>query len=427
MTAHSRAISALRRVDLGSCLLLGGLVSACAVGTQAGPPDHFNAPAATATPTPTPTVPATAAYPALPAPLPSPLRPSPVLGEYSIHLRPAQGTVTIERLGPPAPGDGAALVDLGVSGLLAAGACPAGFQVSTICFEASLAHSFPRSLSHVALQVTAITDPTTGLALGNHGGINGDPSEQGLDAAKGFWQLTAPASTTPGVVGQSPFNSASRELVFANDDGADVDLRVRVLSSLAYGSYLLDYSSQAFVDACDGGEILAASPSAKLPLPFPFTLYGTTSSAARIGLPGVISFKDGKASMSGDNLALPSKSAPWPAIFPFWDDLGYPPSGGAVCARTLGSAPGRQVVITWKNLDFLGSADQGGHLTFSAMLSEGSDRIDMVYDDMTGPTDRASGGSATVGVQDIAGFAATSEFQLPDFGTGNAYALVPIP
>ena len=137
-----------------------------------------------------------------------------------------------------------------------------------------------------------------------------------------------------GALGQSPFNSASRQLLFANDDGAPVDIKVRVLASRAYESYTFDYSFQAFIDACDGGETFAAGPSAMLDLPFPFTLYGVTSTVAEVGQVGILALGGKHASMSGHNQGLPSAFAPGPAIFPFWDDLGYGISGSAVCHRT---------------------------------------------------------------------------------------------
>jgi hypothetical protein len=427
MTVHPRASSAFLRGVLASCGLLSGFVGACAVANQAAPPSHFDdaKDASVDAPAPTATVPATAAYPAEPAALPTAVRPSSNLGEYVIHVRPVEGTVSVEKLG--APGSAAAPVVLGVGGLLSGAGCPTGFQSATMCFDATLTQGLARSLGHVHLQVLAITAPSTGADLANHAGLNGDPSELGLDVDKGFWQLTSPSSATPGVVGQSPYNTASRELVFANDDDAPVDLHVRVLGSLAYSDYDLVASNQPFIDACDGGVVLAPSPSSNLTLPFPFTLYGATSSEAQIGLTGVIALGDKHAVLTGESLELPSAAAPGSAIFPFWDDLGYGTSDGAVCALTLGSAPNRQVAITWKNLDFNAAKDAGAHLTFSAVLSEGSDTIDVVYEDMTGPTERKSGASATFGVQDIGGFAAMSVFHEADFGTGDAYTLIPAP
>jgi hypothetical protein len=427
MTVDSSRVTAPVRAGFVVGALLSGLVGACGVANQAGPPSYWDESSDTPMPAPTPIVmpPATADTPAVPPSLAMPVRPSPVLGEYSIHARPAEGTVTIEKLGSSGGPDLG--VGLGVAGLLPAASCPAGFQAATMCFDATVTSSLARSLGHVHLQVTAVTDPVTGLDMANHGGLNSDPSELGLDVAKGFWQLTSPASATPGVVGQSPFNTASHELVFASDDEAPVDIRVRLLGSLAYSDYDLVASDQPFVDACDGGATLSPSPSAELPLPFPFTLYGATSGVAQIGLAGVIALGDKHPVMSGKNLELPSALAPGSAIFPFWDDLVYGTSGGAVCARTLGSAPNRQVVITWKNLDFAAAKDAGSHLTFSALLSEGSDTIDVVYEDMTGPTARASGASATFGAQDIGGYAATSVFHEADFATGAAYTLIPAP
>src|SRR5207237_2876113 len=85
-------------------------------------------------------------------------------------------------------------------------------------------------------------------------------------------------------------------------------------------------------------------------------------------------------------------------IAAFWDDLIMTPDS-AVTSRVVGSAPNRQFVVEWSNMSIL---DEDGHdlnsnLTFEAILFEGTNDIQFVYRDMTGP--RSDGSSATIGAQ----------------------------
>lgn len=87
-------------------------------------------------------------------------------------------------------------------------------------------------------------------------------------------------------------------------------------------------------------------------------------------------------------------------IAPFWDDL-YFRSVTNIAIRTVGAAPNRQLVVQWSGatiLDEMGN-DLNANVTFEAVLFEGSNDIQFVYKNMTGP--RSDGSSATIGAQNL--------------------------
>jgi hypothetical protein len=378
----------------------------------------------------------------------APVRPTQVVHEFIAHMNAKARTLTFTRVQPsrasapslsPQSIDDLTVTEDGVAGsgpnntvelitnsVGLDGECPAGFQTNTFCANVSLSHFYNRSLSNVFVQIVNVRLMDDSLAP-DHGGMNSDGSELGLDNTYGLWKYTSPASNAPGVLGQSPFNSDARDWVFANPDNADTYVKIRVVASLSHAGYIMDYSSQPFVDACASGTSLGTASTTTQTLPFPFTLYNANNTTVRFNKRAVVTFGNVGGTSSGSNLNLPNGLAPKPGLFVFWDDIGYGSSGSAMCYQTLGAAPNRQYVMTWKAMSFVPAADKPSSLTFSAFLSEGTDQIDLVYDTMTGPNTRADGDSATVGVQDASGKTATAEYNTPDFGSGNAYSLVPIP
>jgi len=298
--------------------------------------------------------------------------------------------------------------------------CPTP-QVNTWCANVTLRHFFTRPLSNVFVQMTKVTLP-------NRNAINSDPPEYGLDATMGLWKYTAPAANTQGVVGLAPHNEATRDWVFNYPDDSDYSMEFRVVASQTYGSYNFDVSSQSFVDACAGGTNLGTASTGSATLPFPFTLYGTTNTKVNFSRRGVITLGATAAPPLGGNFDLPSTSAPRPGIFPFWDELAYG-AGGAMCYRLTGAAPNRQLVVTWKNMQFATNTllDNPATITLSAFLDEGSNQIHFVYDTLAGLTDRANGSGATVGVQNETGALSTDESNTASFFPGDAYALMPVP
>ncbi|MEI8258658.1 MAG: MXAN_6577-like cysteine-rich protein, partial [Deltaproteobacteria bacterium] len=168
----------------------------------------------------------------------------------------------------------------------------------------------------------------------------------------------------------------------------------------SYSGYVESTPLMGFVDACSipGHTVVLTSlddSTAIMTLPFEFIFYGYRGSAAWVSSNGVSGFCSA-ATTTYSNVCLPAASGPQNALLAFWDDLHTRPAG--VCIGTLGTGPSRVQVITWSDAYTLGDATSS--LTFSAMLTETTHTVDLVYQTLTGAS--ATGTSATVGVQDQA-------------------------
>jgi hypothetical protein len=95
-----------------------------------------------------------------------------------------------------------------------------------------------------------------------------------------------------------------------------------------------------------------------------------------------------------------SGAVPASLIAPFWDDLILDGTAN-VSVRVAGSAPNRQFVIEWTNVSIIDQTctDVHSNLTFEAVLFEGSNDIQFVYSDLSGPA--SDGSTAAVGMQDL--------------------------
>jgi hypothetical protein len=176
-------------------------------------------------------------------------------------------------------------------------------------------------------------------------------------------------------------------------------------------------NSGTFRNACaspivqiPGSPILAlAAPGSdnlgsEIALPFPFSFYDYTFDtddhrSLLINTNGIVGLTPvGNAT----NVTLPDSSGSYAySMMPFWDQLTVGPSG--ICVGTEGTHPSRKFVVTWPDATVTGSEK----LTFSLVLSEGTDRIEFQYSrwstsrtncTSTG-TIPALGYSATVGLQ----------------------------
>ncbi|MEI7993044.1 MAG: putative metal-binding motif-containing protein, partial [Actinomycetota bacterium] len=79
-----------------------------------------------------------------------------------------------------------------------------------------------------------------------------------------------------------------------------------------------------------------------------------------------------------------------------WDDI-Y--QRGGICVATVGTAPNRRWIAEWNDNFFYYNPDPATHITFEVSLSETTNTIDVLYNTMTGEGDRATGNSATIGIQ----------------------------
>jgi hypothetical protein len=171
------------------------------------------------------------------------------------------------------------------------------------------------------------------------------------------------------------------------------------------GPYLRSISPALWVDACaapGSQRVLVGSDEGvtQLPLPFTFSFYGVPYTSVRVSANGYLSFSD--AAPQWVNSMLPTSTVP-NSIFAFWDDLIQRSTG--VCVATTGTAPDRTFIAQWVDASFFPSNDPNTHLTFEVLLDERTSTVDVRYLQMTGEGDRATGASATVGVQQGAGSA----------------------
>jgi hypothetical protein len=371
-----------------------------------------------------------------------PLERGTFVGDFIIHTKPRDRKITIERARPSAPMLGTESIDplnVGSDEVPGTGTpntvelvtnstgvnteCPGPYTNKTFCANVTLRHFYERSLPNSFVQLTS-ADPPAG-----HNAVNSDPSEFGLTNSYGLWKYKATAAAVNGLLGQAPFNDGSKDWIFNNPDDSDTSYQIRVISSLSYSNYTAPFQTLTFVDACSGGTDLLTEPYAEIEMPFPFTLYGSTSALVKIAETGMVTFGNVDPVNDGDNVALPSTAAPRPAIFSFWDDISLG-ADGHMCYKTTGTAPNRKFVITWNKLSFNDPLENVGtqsSLTFGLILSEGVNKIDLIYSSMVGSTTRKNGASATIGVQNETGTVATSKFNSATFTTGKKYPLSPIP
>ena len=161
-------------------------------------------------------------------------------------------------------------------------------------------------------------------------------------------------------------------------------------------------TAQTWLDACSGGTGRATwmpttdDSATSTTIPFSFSFFGSGYTTIGFSTNGAIGFPS--VTSSWGNTTIPSGNPN--SIFPFWDDLYTSPTG--VCTSTFGSAPNRQFVVQWTGTYYFGG-DDGSRLNFEAVLSESTNTIDLLYNGMTGQGDRATGNSATIGIEGPAG------------------------
>lgn len=406
-----------------------------------------------------------------------------VVSEYVLQVRPSQRKATLRRLKPGASsrpgfnpqsvdnltieqdnvaGSGTAnTVELVTTTVEFGASCPSGV-VESFCGHVELGSFYTRSLNNVFVQVTAITD-ANGDALDGHSSINSDGTPSWLkDSGLGLWKHTGFGVNTPGVVGSTGMSRfAPHDWEFADPDGQDTNIALRVVATLSYSDYAFSLSPQAFINACGLTSFITTTPTvgnSAAVIPFPFTFYGTqATTAARFTRDGVVTFGTTLPPSAANTPFVNANSLPEnpivasvsPGLFVFWDQLNYSSSSStkgasSICYGTSGTAPNRQFVITWRNMHgFLDSTDTT-NLTFSAILSEGADTIDLAYGSMLGtsandpnvyPTlpaisyaRRAAGKKAIVGVQ---GGGIATPFPAirggTDTSTGRVYRFTPQP
>ena len=168
-----------------------------------------------------------------------------------------------------------------------------------------------------------------------------------------------------------------------------------------------------FVDACAATthqtllkNATGWEETAVIALPFSFTFFGQAQTQFWVGSQGTVGFgKPPTAAYGFPSCPLPDTSNAYPAIVAFGDFVDTSASG--VCWAASGTAPNRTMAVTWSKASH--DLDTGSVLTFSVVLTETTNTVDVVYQTATQGSDGGGyvlGNSATVGLQSGTGAAA---------------------
>jgi hypothetical protein len=140
-----------------------------------------------------------------------------------------------------------------------------------------------------------------------------------------------------------------------------------------------------------------------LPIGFSFDFFGNTYTNFYVTSNGLVMFGSGSTQYWNDDIPTGGWWSPNNYIAPFWDDL-VVHSTGDIMYKTIGTAPNRKLVIQYSNMSFWSSPVLFG--TIQVILYEGSNKIQMQYRSIVDlSSDRASGNSATIGLENLNGSA----------------------
>jgi len=171
---------------------------------------------------------------------------------------------------------------------------------------------------------------------------------------------------------------------------------------------------------------LSDDSTAQITPPFPVLFGGASFSKLTVSSNGDVTFLETFSSPSNNALPISrviTLAAPW------WDDL-YPIPGSSsnIFWDVLGSAPNRELVIEWRDVEHY-NCDPGLTVKFQIVFFEGSSDILFNYADtaFTNPSGSAvcyedvdHGASATVGVQVDTGLATQFSFDTPSLTDNSA-------
>jgi hypothetical protein len=122
-----------------------------------------------------------------------------------------------------------------------------------------------------------------------------------------------------------------------------------------------------------------------IPTFFDFRFYDSTYNYVYASANGWLAMGSSNPGGTGDSLPriLPNTDLPNRAIYPFWDNLAMGPGfgGGHLYYKTLGSYPNRYFVLTWLNVNRVGTDTTNG-LSFQVVVRENG-TFDVQYNDVT--------------------------------------------
>lgn len=163
----------------------------------------------------------------------------------------------------------------------------------------------------------------------------------------------------------------------------------------AFG-YFCQTEPTNYVEADTPVALTGDDNATSIQLPFNVNLYGHSYRTAFVSTNGNINFTALNTTLS--NVALPNTAAPNAAIYALWDDLNVV-ADASVRTKTLGTAPNRQFVIEWRNVQFFATQLR---VDFEVSLFENGDIV-LAYRNIDAANVRETGSSATVGIENETG------------------------
>ncbi|HEY5241456.1 MAG TPA: hypothetical protein VIJ22_08325 [Polyangiaceae bacterium] len=192
-----------------------------------------------------------------------------------------------------------------------------------------------------------------------------------------------------------------------NCGGCDAGCAAQCVGGMCVG-YSQTNPTATFINACAvtggmTGQLVNQSSWATSPgfaLPFTFTFFGTAQTQAFLGTEGTLGFGAPTVFLDLPQCGQTAPFTNFAAVIAFGDqELATGPSGA--CYATVGTAPNQQFVATWEQASLF--SDPSSVLTFSIILTQTTNSIDLVYQTASGADggvdSNVGGASATVRLQ----------------------------
>lgn len=164
----------------------------------------------------------------------------------------------------------------------------------------------------------------------------------------------------------------------------------------SYGYTCAPGDGFAYIDATHDTQLYAEDGTTLIPLPFPFTFYGTTYTTLHASSNGNLQFNSNNPAYLNQCLTAGPAADMGDLIAPYWSDLDLT-YAGFLETETVGTAPNRIFVIEWDSVPPYG-AELEDAVTFAVQLFEGSNDIVFLYEDVVSLVG-SHGSRATIGIQ----------------------------
>lgn len=274
------------------------------------------------------------------------------------------------------------------------GSCYSFCSPDAVCFDGSCSSPCPGGTLCFASCTDLSSDVFNCGACGNY-------CPTGFVCSYGYCQnVCGPEGFVCGDTCVDPFNDPLNCGGCGNQCGVRQFCSAGICSELPDSqAYSVSASPLSFVNACVQPGALTVlrglDDDTYSPIRIPwFGFYGAPAEFAWVSTNGVLGF--GNPTIAFGNECF--FGAIDRAVLAFWDDLMT--GTGGICLAEIGTAPNRQYVATWNQTGILERLGETS-LTFSIVLSESTQTIDVLYGSMTGGGLLSAGASATIGLAGV--------------------------